>query len=143
MASGLPLHYAGLAGYTTIMERVSASEKEFRLAHLKDIMYFATQYEWENVLTFHSACLFEIECGRRRWGDAFLDLVPTTLAGAILRKKDSRSSVNSINSSKYSSQASINNNYNNNYNRSRSNSNLNSSSSNSNSNNNSVLWCKE
>ena len=131
------------------MERVSASEREFRLAHLKDVMYFATQYEWQNVLTFHSACLFEIEYGRRRWGDAFLDLVPTTLAGAILRKKDARYTSNY-------SQASSNsmNNYNDshstsnsNLNSSRSNYNTNNNNNNSNSNNNNnsnndILWCK-
>ena len=55
------------AGYMAILE----NEKEngetgimmHRIAHLKDIMYFATQYKWSSVLNYHAACLLEVERG--------------------------------------------------------------------------------
>ena len=37
-------------------------------------MYLVTQFAWPVVREFHAASLFEIECGRARWGDSFAHL---------------------------------------------------------------------
>ena len=37
-------------------------------------MYLVTQFAWPAVREFHAAVLFEIECGRARWGDSFAHL---------------------------------------------------------------------
>ena len=34
-------------------------------------MYLVTQFPWPAVREFHAAVLFEIDCGRARWGDLF------------------------------------------------------------------------
>ena len=72
------------AGYITILETSSKDKMEHRRAHLKELMYLATKYQWKNVLSYHAACLTEIERGHLRWGDSFQMLQNTTLAGAVL-----------------------------------------------------------
>lgn len=42
-------------------------------------MYFAQQYEWHTVLSFHGAVLLEIEHSLLNWGDSFIHLESRTL----------------------------------------------------------------
>ena len=56
-----------------------------QVSHLKELMYLATKYQWRNVLSYHAACLTEIERGHLAWGDNFQMLQNTTLAGAVLQ----------------------------------------------------------
>ena len=72
------------AGYMTILENEKKSIVIHRTAHLKDLMYLATQYRWKGVLNFHAACLLAIERGEKQWGDDFQKLENATLAGAFL-----------------------------------------------------------
>jgi hypothetical protein len=72
------------AGYATILEVCSSANRMHRVAHFKELMYLATKYQWKCVLNFHGACLLEIERGHMKWGDSFLNLQTTTLAGGIL-----------------------------------------------------------
>ena len=84
------------AGYMAILE----NEKEngetgimmHRIAHLKDIMYFATQYKWSSVLNYHAACLLEVERGNLKWGRSFHRLESTTLANNYLAPRIAKSS---------------------------------------------------
>ena len=48
------------AGYITILETSSKDKMEHRRAHLEELMYLATKYQWENVLSYHAAHLTEI-----------------------------------------------------------------------------------
>ncbi len=82
------------AGYASILE-VTKSRKSFkhRVTHFKDLMYLATKYKWDCILNYHAACLLEIERGHLRWGDNFMLLQSTTLAGGYL--EDSGSSLRS------------------------------------------------
>ena len=75
------------AGYAAILEESELEEVKCRVAHFKDLMYSATQYEWKNVLDFHAACLCEIERGHMKWGDSnsFQRLENRVLAGAFLQ----------------------------------------------------------
>ena len=77
------------AGYTSILENVKRKVLPHRLSHLKDVMYLATRYRWESVLSFHAACLLEIERGHIKWGDNFQKLQSTTLAGGFLDESSS------------------------------------------------------
>ena len=73
------------AGYSTILETVRDQKLLiFRVIHLKDLMYLATRYRWDCVLSYHAACLLEIERGNVKWGDSFQTLQSTTLAGGFL-----------------------------------------------------------
>ena len=76
------------AGYITILETSSKDKMEHRRAHLKELMYLATKYQWKNVLSYHAACLTEIERGHLKWGDNFQMLQNTTLAGAVLSSQN-------------------------------------------------------
>ena len=64
------------AGYASILKLPSLSETErsARLDHFIGLMYLVTQFTWSAVREFHAAVLFEIECGRARWGASFADL---------------------------------------------------------------------
>ena len=64
------------AGYASILKLPSLSETErsARLDYFIVLMYLVTQFNWSAVREFHAAVLFEIECGRARWGDSFADL---------------------------------------------------------------------
>ena len=64
------------AGYASILKlpSLSESERSARLDHFIGLMYLVTQFTWSAVREFHAAVLFEIECGRARWGDSFADL---------------------------------------------------------------------
>ena len=72
------------AGFSTIIENCSEQKRMHRLAHLRELMYLATRYQWRCVLNYHAACLLEIERGHLRWGDSFQVLQNTTLAGGFL-----------------------------------------------------------
>ena len=72
------------AGYIAILESSPRSKNAPRVAHLKELMYLATKYQWRYVLNYHAACLMEIERGHLKWGDSFQMLQCTTLAGGIL-----------------------------------------------------------
>ena len=73
-----------VAGYSAILEESSTKKKEFRISHLKELMYLATKFHWRVVLQFHAACLLEIERGNLCWGDSFQNLQYATLAGGSL-----------------------------------------------------------
>ena len=64
------------AGYASILKlpSISETERSARLDHFIVLMYLVTQFNWSAVREFHAAVLFEIECGRARWGDSFADL---------------------------------------------------------------------
>ena len=70
----------------------SERTREHRTAHLKEIMYLATKYQWRCVLNYHAAVLLEIERGHLRWGDSFQILQNTTLAGGFLHQNRSAGS---------------------------------------------------
>lgn len=63
-------------GYAAILQRPDLSPVELRarLEHFSSLMYLATQFTWPSVRELHAAVLFEIECGRARWGDSFTHL---------------------------------------------------------------------
>ena len=82
------------AGYVAILEMSQGSIKAHRTAHLKELMYLATRYQWRHVLNYHAACLMEIERGHLKWGDSFQLLQSTTLAGGILPSHQSSSMSN-------------------------------------------------
>ena len=79
------------AGFITILETSSNKKREHRMAHLKELMYLATRYQWRNVLSYHAACLTEIERGHLSWGDNFQMLQSTTLAGGVLHSSHNSS----------------------------------------------------
>lgn len=64
------------AGYVTIitLPSLSANEKAARFEHFLGLMYLVTQFAWPAVWEFHTASLFEIECGRARWEDSINNL---------------------------------------------------------------------
>ena len=78
------------AGYMTILENESEEKRDYRIAHLKEIMYLSTRFQWKCVLDYHGACLLEIERGHLKWGDSFQLLQSTTLAGGFLVNSNSR-----------------------------------------------------
>ena len=70
-----------VASYGEILQSpdITDQEKTARLRHLVSLMYFAQQYEWHAMLSFHGAVLLEIERGTLKWGDSFLHLESRTL----------------------------------------------------------------
>ena len=72
------------AGYSAILEFSSGEERKHRISHLKELMFLATRFTWRAILNYHGACLMEIERGHLCWGDSFLVLQSTTLAGSAL-----------------------------------------------------------
>ncbi|XP_015780678.1 PREDICTED: uncharacterized protein LOC107358583 [Acropora digitifera] len=64
------------AGYASILQlkTLPLDERTARLDHFVVLMYLVTQFAWPAVGEFHAAVLFEIECGRARWGDSFAHL---------------------------------------------------------------------
>ncbi|XP_074608450.1 uncharacterized protein LOC141861123 [Acropora palmata] len=64
------------AGYASILQlkTLPPEERTARLDHFMVLMYLVTQFAWPAVREFHAAVLFEIECGRARWGDSFAHL---------------------------------------------------------------------
>ena len=64
------------AGYTSILQlkTLPPDEQTARLDHFVVLMYLVTQFAWPAIREFHAAVLFEIECGRARWGDLFAHL---------------------------------------------------------------------
>jgi len=70
---------------------LSEIERSGRLRHLVSQMYFAQQYEWHAVLSFHGAVLLEIERGLLKWGDSFFHLESRTLYGHPKTNKPSMS----------------------------------------------------
>ena len=72
------------AGYSTILEFSKGIERKHRIAHLTELMYLSSKFTWKTVLNYHGACLTEIERGQLEWGDSFLALKSTILAGGTL-----------------------------------------------------------
>ena len=72
------------AGFAAILEFTRGSERKHRISHLKELMYLSTKFTWKSILNYHGACLMEIERGHLSWGDSFLILQSTTLAGSSL-----------------------------------------------------------
>ena len=72
------------AGYSAILEFAKGDEKKYHIIHLKELMFLATKFTWKSILNYHGACLMEIERGHLNWGDSFLVLQSTTLAGSSL-----------------------------------------------------------
>ena len=79
------------AGYSAILEFTRGSERDHRISHLKELMYLSTKFTWRSVLNYHGACLMEIERGHLSWGDSFLILQSTTLAGSTLNAHNGNS----------------------------------------------------
>ena len=73
-------------------------ERSARLKHLVSLMYFAQQYEWQAVLSFHGAVLLEIERGLLKWGDSLFHLESRTLYGHPKMPKSSTSGGSSTSS---------------------------------------------
>jgi len=71
------------AGFASILRlpKLSAEERDARTDHFETLMYLATQFSWPAVRSLHAAVLFEIECGRLRWGDSFAHLEARLLHG--------------------------------------------------------------
>ena len=78
------------AGYVTILEHCKGSELTHRTAHLKELMYLSTQYQWRCVLNYHAAVLVEIERGYLQWDGNFQSLQNATLAGGFLNSQQQR-----------------------------------------------------
>ena len=64
------------ARYASILQLNSLPPDEHsgHLDHFVVLMYLLTQFPWPVIRGFHAAVLFEIECGRARWGDSFAHL---------------------------------------------------------------------
>ena len=79
-------------GYDAILQRptLSPSELRVRIDNFAVLMYLATQYTWSSVRDLHAAVLFEIECDRAKWGDAFTYLESCILQ-SLLRSSRSGS----------------------------------------------------
>ena len=72
------------AGYSTILEFSRGIERKHRTEHFTELMYLSSKFTWRTVLNYHGACLTEIERGQLKWGDSFLALKSTILAGSSL-----------------------------------------------------------
>ena len=81
------------AGYGQILQSPDLTEMErsARLKHLVSLMYFAQQYEWQAVLSFHGAVLLEIERVLLKWGGSLFHLESRTLYGHPKTPKSSTS----------------------------------------------------
>ena len=78
-----------VAGYGQIRQSPDLTEMErsARLKHLVSLMYFAQQYEWQAVLSFHGAVLLAIERRLLKWGDSlFLLETRAVLSTGIPRR---------------------------------------------------------
>ena len=89
-----------VAGYGQILQSPDLPEmkRSARLKHLVSLMYFAQQYEWQAVLSFHGAVLLEIERGLLKWGDSLFHLESRTLYGHPKMPKSSTSGGSSTSS---------------------------------------------
>ena len=86
------------AGYATILEFTGGIEKAHRISHLKDLMYLSSKFTWKSILNYHGACLTELERGHLKWGDSFLSLQSTILAGSALLSQNGGPSGRSMSS---------------------------------------------
>ena len=79
------------AGDASILQlkRLSPDERTGCLDHFIVLMYLVTQSDWPAVQEFHVAVLFEIECGRARWGDSFAHLESQLLRAATTKPTSS------------------------------------------------------
>ena len=68
-----------VAGYAKILSIAEAGEVAARTNHLEELMYFATIYEWRDVLNYHAAVLNALERGHGKWGEDFAKLQRVTL----------------------------------------------------------------
>ena len=89
-----------VAGYGQILQSPDLTEMErsARLKHLVSLIYFAQQYKWQAVLSFHGAVLLEIERGLLKWGDSLFHLESRTLYGHPKTPKSSTSGGSSTSS---------------------------------------------
>ena len=89
-----------VAGYGQILQSpdLVEIERSARLKHLVSLMYFAQQYEWHAVLSFHGAVLLEIERGLLKWGESLFHLKSCTLYGHPKTPKSSTSGGSSTSS---------------------------------------------
>ena len=64
------------AGYASILQlkTLPPEEQTARLDHFVVLISLVTQFTWPAVWQFHTAVLFEIECGHACWGDSFAHL---------------------------------------------------------------------
>ena len=64
------------AGYASILKlnNLPPDKRSGHLDHFIVLMYLITQFPWPAIREFHVAVLFEIKCGRARWGDSFAHL---------------------------------------------------------------------
>ena len=81
------------AGYGTILGRIKdRHELKYRTAHFTELMYLATRFPWSSILTYHGACLYEVERGNKKWSDSFQDLQSTSLLASQVRKAPPKAS---------------------------------------------------
>ena len=81
----LTLRYASILR----LSKLSAPERTAHIEHFATLMYLATQFPWPLVRSLHAAALFEIECGRLRWGDSFSHLEARLLHGPSNQSRSS------------------------------------------------------
>ena len=87
-------------GYGQILQSPDTTEMErsARLEHLVSLMYFAQQYEWQAVLSFHAPVILEIKRDLLKWGNSLFHLESSTLYGHPKMPKSSTSGGSSTSS---------------------------------------------
>ena len=90
--------FVGSYGHILQSPDITEMERSAQLKHLVSLMYFAQQYEWQAVLSFHGAVLLEIERGLLKWGDSLFHLESRTLYGHPKTPKSSTSGGSSTSS---------------------------------------------
>ena len=73
-------------------------ERSAQLEHLVSLMYFAQQYEWQAVLSFHAPVILEIKRDLLKWGNSLFHLESSTLYGHPKMPKSSTSGGSSTSS---------------------------------------------
>ena len=89
-----------VAGYGQILQfpNIAETERSTRLKQLVSLVYFAQQYEWQAILSFHGSVLLEIKQGLLKWGDSLFHLESRTLYGHPKKPKSATSGGSSTSS---------------------------------------------
>ena len=61
-------------GYLDILTAQTSPHQSLMISHLMTLMRLASKYDWEAVLSFHTAVLDRIESGLANWGDDFSEI---------------------------------------------------------------------
>ena len=70
----------GELGIISNATSIRKAERVARLELLKNIIFNAEHFEWNALLRLHAAILREIEMGKRKWGDSYIDITQLILA---------------------------------------------------------------